>query len=243
MIGKQYLYKGGAVVLIGVVCIVIYYLYVICSALTLVEETGGRRGQSEPIRNHQDRTVLPAGSEIPVKDIRADTGMSAKHESRSEVDAGIPPKHVKQSEMEVPGCPGMTYQKLTTLHREQERAIRERAMNLDEVLLPPSDDGHPGLTRKELTTLHREQEQAIQERAMNLDEVILFPSDDGHPGLTGKELTTLHREQERSIRERALNLDEVVIPPSEDGQPGLTRWQLLDLHEAQEQELSKQRSY
>ena len=108
----------------------------------------------------------------------------------------------------VPGL-DISEEELKTLHEQQEQEIRRRAMDMDEIVVPPSKERPSGMTRGELMVLHEQQEREIQMRAMDPNEIIAPPTKDRPSGMTRRELQALHEQQEREIQMRATDMDEM----------------------------------
>jgi hypothetical protein len=202
--------------LIGLACIAL------CSAAYFMAASLEKGENSTPNRS------LGVGDQVSTTSA-ADTTQKDTLEIRGKSPTSIAPDRKKDS----------SGGKSTRQHSDLKKAT-ETESSLDEMVIPPAEDGETGVTLREIVALHKQQEAEIKAE-QTLDEFVIPPSEDGEPGLTYWELQALHEDQEAEMRADQ-NLDEFVIPPSEDGEPGLTYWELQALHQDQEAEMRADQS-
>ena len=129
---------------------------------------------------------------------------------------------------------GLPEDELKALHTSQNQEIERMFMDIDSIVIDPSEEGTAGITLGQLLALHKQQENEI-EKSDDWDKIVIPASEDGSPGLSRAELSALHEQQEHEIA-NADDWDKIVIPASEDGSPGLSLEELTALQKQQDYE-------
>ncbi|KUG30045.1 hypothetical protein ASZ90_000057 [hydrocarbon metagenome] len=84
---------------------------------------------------------------------------------------------------------------------------------MDDVVIPPDEEGGKGMTRREY-----EAAMAAYQNADPMDDVVIPPDEEGGKGMTRREY-----EAAMAAAQNADPMDDVVIPPDEEGGTGMTR--------------------
>ena len=130
---------------------------------------------------------------------------------------------------------GLSETELKALHASQRQEIEQMHMNMDSIVIAPTEEGGKGITLGELLALHEQQKRGIA-NPDDFNEIVIPGSKEGYPGLARTDLIELHKQQRLAI-DNAQTWDQIVIPASEDGYPSLTWDEVAAVQEQQDDEL------
>ncbi len=182
----------------------------------------------------KSHAILPKKMDEKENQQQADIRKAQEDLGKENVRPQLKSELIVETERIVEGV-GLSEKELRALHAKQRQEIEQMQMDLESIVIVPSEEDGRGYTLGELLALHEHQKQVIA-NADDLDEIVIPAFNEGYPGLSRSDLIELHKKQRLAI-ENSQAWDEIVIPDSENGYADLSWDEVATIQEQQSDEI------